>query len=215
MSWSWEYVGEILPTLLVAMWLTFLVTVCASAIAGVAGLGWSLVNRSRRRDVRALSRFVMNFIRGTPSLVQAYVVYYVLPDYGVLLSATLTGIIVLGIHYAAYAAEIYRSGIEAVPRGQWEAARALGLTPARTMVRIVLPPAVRSSVPPLANLLIAMYKETAVLFVIGVPILLYAAQIEAFASFRFLESYTLAGILYLIVSYPSALVLRRFETSHD
>ncbi|MEN3284555.1 MAG: polar amino acid transport system permease protein [Solirubrobacteraceae bacterium] len=157
----------------------------------------------------------MNFVRGTPTLVQAFVVYYVLPDYGILLSATLTGVIVLGVHYAAYSAEVYRSGIDAVPRGQWEAAKALGLTPARTMARIVLPPAVRTSVPPLVNLVIAMYKETAVLFVIGIPILLYVGQTEANQSFRYLESYTLVGVLYLLVSYPSVLILRRFEASND
>lgn len=214
-SWSWEYALQILPTLLEALWLTSVITASASAIAGVLGLLWALANRSRHRAVRAPGRCVMNFVRGTPTLVQAFVVYYVLPDYGILLSATLTGVIVLGVHYAAYSAEVYRSGIDAVPRGQWEAAKALGLTPARTMARIVLPPAVRTSVPPLVNLVIAMYKETAVLFVIGIPILLYVGQTEANQSFRYLESYTLVGVLYLLVSYPSVLILRRFEASND
>jgi polar amino acid transport system permease protein len=121
---------------------------------------------------------------------------------------------VLGIHYSMYAAEAYRAGIEAVPRGQWEAARALHLSPAWTWRSVILPQSVRRSIPPLGSYLIAMYKETALLFAIGLPVLLAEAKIVGTSSFRLLEPLTLAGFMYLLISYPSSLLLRRWEKTH-
>lgn len=213
-AWDWDYAFEILPDLLAGLLLTAGVTLAASALALSLGLGWALIGFSGPRFVRAPLRLLLEFLRGTPLLIQLFFVFFVFPDFGILLSALATGILVLGVHYSAYTAEVYRGGIAAAARGQWEAAVALNLSPARVWRKIILPPAIRRSAPALANYVIALYKETALLFVIGLPVLLLEARTAGTESFRFLEAYTIAGLLYLVVSYPSSILLRRFESSN-
>ena len=127
------------------------------------------------------------------------------------MSALLTGIIVIGINYSAYTAEVYRSGIEGIAVGQWEAAMALNLPRGRTWTRIVLPQAVRRVVPMLGNYLIQMFKDSAILSAITVYELMSVARAIGQSEFRYIEPFTIAAILFLIVSVPCTLVLRRLE----
>jgi polar amino acid transport system permease protein len=214
MIWDWEYTFEILPALLEALLLTVQVTLLASAGAFCLGIPLVLLRRFPSRLVRAPARLVAEFVRGTPLIVQVFFAFYVLPRYGVSASAFVVGTIALAVHYSVYASEAYRAGIESIARGHWEAARALHLSRVRTWRTVVLPLAIRRSVPPLAGYAIAMYKDTAALFVIGVPILLAAAKTEGTATYRFLEPYTIAGLFYLAVSYVSAVLLRRLERKY-
>jgi polar amino acid transport system permease protein len=153
-------------------------------------------------------------VRATPLLVQLFFLYFGLPVFGISLSALLTGIIGIGLNYSAYTAEVYRAGIEGVPRGQWEAARALNFSHGQTWVRIILPQAVRKVIPALGNYLIAMFKDTPLLASISVLEMLEQAQIVGSENFRYLEPMTEVGLLFILVSYPASLLVRRLEVRY-
>lgn len=137
--WDNQFALEIFPKLLDAFWLTIRLTIVGMAIALVLGLFVAVIRYPRIPVVSQLFDFYVLFVRGTPLLVQIFAVYFILPEYGITLSNFTAGVLVLGINYSAYTAEVYRAGIEALPKGQWEAATALNLSRARTWSRIVLP----------------------------------------------------------------------------
>ncbi len=211
MTWDWSFAWGILPDLLEGLAVTVQITLIGSAIALVLGLVIAVVRHSKLPVISALVGGLVQFIRGTPLLVQAFFLFYVFPSYGLTLPALTTGIIAIGIHYSAYAAEAYRAGIESVPRGQWEAATALSLSPRRRWTGVVLPQAIRAVIPSLGNYVIAMFKDSAILAAITVVEVLNTAQAIGSDSFRYLEPLTLAGLLYLLVSYPAAKLIRRLE----
>jgi polar amino acid transport system permease protein len=153
----------------------------------------------------------VEFLRGTPFLVQLYFLFYVFPSYGLTFSALVTGIVGLGLYYSAYTAEIFRAGIEDIPPGQWEACLVLGLPLRRVWTGIILPQAVRTVIPVFGNYVIVMFKETALLSAITVTEVLAQANNVGYLQFRFTEPLTLAGILYLLVSYPAARGVRLLE----
>ncbi len=156
----------------------------------------------------------MQFIRGTPLLVQLYVIFYVLPDIGIRLPALVAGVIGIGLHYATYTAEVYRGGIEAVPRGQWEAARATNLTIRQTWLHVVLPQAVPPMIPALANYLIAMFKETPLLSAITVLELMNQAKSVANSSYRYIEPMTMVGVFFLVISLISVALISLLEARY-
>lgn len=168
MEWDWNFVWQIMPTLIQGVKITILATLFGSVLAAVVGLAIALLRRSSSRAVARTTAFVAEFIRGTPLLVQLYVIFYVLPDIGILLPPLLAGVIGLGLHYGTYTAEVYRAGIDNVPRGQWEAAKACNLTARQTWIRVILPQALPPMIPALANYFIAMFKETPLLSAITV-----------------------------------------------
>ena len=211
MTWDWSFAWGILPELLEGLAVTVQITLIGSAIAMVLGLVIAVVRHSKLPVISALVGGLVQFIRGTPLLVQAFFLFYVFPSYGLTLPALTTGIIAIGIHYSAYAAEAYRAGIESVPRGQWEAATALSLSPRRRWTGVVLPQAIRAVIPSLGNYVIAMFKDSAILAAITVVEVLNTAQAIGSDSFRYLEPLTLAALLYLLVSYPAAKLIRRLE----
>ncbi|ERB51736.1 hypothetical protein N806_11130 [Rhodococcus sp. P27] len=157
--------------------------------------------------MRVPLRWITEFIRLTPLVVQLLFVYYLLPQF----SALQIGIAVLGVHYSTYMAEVYRAGIEAVPAGQWEAARALSLPTTRTWRAVVLPQAVRATLPALGNYAISMFKDTPFLFAITVVELVTAAQQYGARTFQYLEPITMAGMIFLLASYPTSVLIRQVE----
>ena len=211
MTWDWSFAWGILPDLLEGLAVTVQITLIGSAIALVLGLVIAVVRHSKLPVISALVGGLVQFIRGTPLLVQAFFLFFVFPSYGLTLPALATGIIAIGVHYSAYAAEAYRAGIESVPRGQWEAATALSLSPRRRWTVVVLPQAIRAVIPSLGNYVIAMFKDSAILAAITVVEVLNTAQAIGSDSFRYLEPLTLAALLYLLVSYPAAKLIRRLE----
>ncbi|MBY4612835.1 ectoine/hydroxyectoine ABC transporter permease subunit EhuD [Rhizobium redzepovicii] len=211
MEWDWDFVWQIMPTLLEGFKITILATILGAAVAMAAGLGLAI---ARRSPVAAISRtvgFVSEFIRGTPLLVQLYFIFYVLPDIGIRLSPLTAGVIGMGIHYATYTAEVYRAGIENVPRGQWEAARATNLTTRQAWIHVVLPQAIPPMIPALANYFIAMFKETPLLSAITVLELMNQAKSIANSNYRYIEPMTLVGVFFLIISLISVVGLRWLE----
>jgi polar amino acid transport system permease protein len=211
MDWDWAFVREILPTLLEGVKLTILATLLGSVVAAVMGLAFALLRRSPNRLVARITSFFVEFVRGTPLLVQLYFLFYVLPDLGILLAPLVAGVIGLGLHYGTYMAEVYRAGIENVPRGQWEAAKACNLTGAQTWIHVILPQALPPMIPACANYFVAMFKETPLLSAITVLELMNQARSVANFNYRYLEPMTLVGVFFLIISLISVVALRMLE----
>ncbi|WP_063581228.1 ectoine/hydroxyectoine ABC transporter permease subunit EhuD [Achromobacter ruhlandii] len=208
---DWSFALEILPTLGSALVITIQATLLGMLVAVTLGLALALLRRSRLALLSLPTAFVIEFVRSTPLLVQMYFLFYVLPLTGVQMSPLATGIVALGLHYATYCAEVYRAGIEAVPRGQLEAARALNMSPWRTAVGVVLPQAIPPVVPALGNYLVAMFKDTPLLSAITVVELLQQSKMIGSATFRYTEPLTLVGVLFLALSLIAAWGVRGLE----
>jgi polar amino acid transport system permease protein len=208
---DWQFAAQILPELLRASLTTIGITLLAFAIALVCGLALAMMRRARSRWVSWSAASVIEFIRSTPLLIQLYFLFYVMPDYGLTLSAFTTGVLGIALHYSCYVAEVYRAGLNAVPRGQWEAAKALSLSPWHAYRDIVLPQAIRPVLPALGNYLIAMFKDTPVLSAITVVELMLQAKNIGSQTFRYIEPITMAGLFFLVVSLSVALLVRRLE----
>lgn len=210
--WSWEYSLKILPELLSALRMTIAATAGGFALACIGGLLLALAVRSHRKPLALAAKVLTEFVRNTPLLVQIFFLYYSLPLMtDISLSAFTVGMIGLGLHYSTYLSEVYRSGIEAIPKGQWEAATALNFSKARTWFSIVLPQAIPPIVPVMGNYLIVMFKETPILSAITLVELLLTAKNIASVSYRVFEPYTMVGILFLLISFPASLLVRRLE----
>jgi polar amino acid transport system permease protein len=208
--WDWGFAVSILPDLGRGLLLTLQATVLGSLVAFSLGLVLALLLRGPR-VVRWPVRGFVELVRSTPLLVQILFLYFVLPDFGIVLSTLQVGVLALGVHYATYTADIYRAGIDAVPVGQWEAARALSLPRTRTWTGVILPQAVPRVLPALGNYVISMFKETPLLIGISVLEIVGQAREVGGGTFRYVEAYTLAGLLFLALSYPAALLVRRLE----
>ncbi|MPZ21273.1 MAG: ectoine/hydroxyectoine ABC transporter permease subunit EhuD [Luteitalea sp.] len=210
-DWDWAFAAAILPQLVAAMQVTIAATLLGFSVALVGGLLLAVLRRSRRRPLSWTSTAIVEFVRSTPLLIQIYFLFYVMPELGVKLTPFVTGVVALGIHYSSYLSEVYRAGIDAVPRGQWEAAAALDLDRRRTFIRIILPQAIPPVVPALGNYLVAMFKDTPMLSTITVLELLYTARDIGAETFRYLEPLTLVGALFLVVSLVAASGIRLVE----
>ncbi|OON76986.1 ectoine/hydroxyectoine ABC transporter permease subunit EhuD [Streptomyces tsukubensis] len=206
-EWDWGAVQDSLPLLLDGFRTTLLATVLGILVAAVLGLIAAMAGRAPTRWVSVPVRALMEFIRSTPLLVQlagAYAVFNTVDPLTI-------GITVLGIHYASYLSEVYRAGIDGVPKGQWEACRALSLSPRRTWQAVILPQAVRNVLPALGNYAIAMFKETPFLAVITVMEMVAEARQFGAEHFAYAETFTLAGLIFLVASYPTSLLMRKLE----
>jgi polar amino acid transport system permease protein len=180
-------------------------------VALALGLVIAVVRRAKVPVLDQVLWAVVEFIRSTPLLVQVFFLYFALPRFGITLSALTVGVIGLGVHYATYTSEVYRAGIDAVPRGQWEAATALSLSPGRTWTGVILPQAIPRVLPALGNYVISMFKEVPLLLAISVIEVVNKAKELGSATFRFTEPYTIAGLLFLVLSYPASILIRRLE----
>ena len=212
MIFSWAFALKILPLLARGAVVTVEATVVGFALAIALGLLLALARRANRRLIAWPVAGFIEFVRSTPLLVQLYFLYFVLPDYGIALPAFTTGVVALGVHYACYTSEVYRAGLESVPKGQWDAAVALNLTRFQTYRYIVLPQMLPPIVAPLGNYLIAMFKETPLLSAITVMELLMTAKIIGSESFRYMEPITIVGALFLIMSLCSSALIRKVES---
>ncbi|MEQ4208296.1 ectoine/hydroxyectoine ABC transporter permease subunit EhuD [Actinopolymorpha sp. B17G11] len=211
MNWDWGFVAENLPLLLDGLKITVFATILGSLVALVVGLVLALLRRSNVRAVQLSATAVVEFIRSTPLLVQLYFLFFVLPALGLTLPALATGVIGLGLHYAAYMSEVYRAGIDGVPRGQWEACTALSLPRRKVWADVILPQAIPRVLPALGNYIIAMFKDTPLLSAITVGEMLLAAKTVGSETFRYLEPITMVGLLFLVVSILAAVPLRVLE----
>lgn len=211
LDWRWDFTWEILPRLLAATGNTLLAAGLGYAIAVVLGLAFALAQRTPFHVLTVVVREAVEFIRSTPLVLQIFFVFYVGPQFGIRLSPWTAGMIAIGLHYAAYLSEVYRGGLESVPKGQWEAAKSLNLSTARTYFRVILPQALPPSLAGMGNYLVGIFKDTPMLSVIGVAELMHTANAIGSETYRFLEPFTLVGIIFLLISLPTAAAIRLFE----
>ncbi|MEU2283258.1 ectoine/hydroxyectoine ABC transporter permease subunit EhuD [Streptomyces sp. NPDC013178] len=211
MTWDWSAVGDFMPLFWDGLWVTLQALALGSLISFTLGLVWALLMRVPTRWVQWPVGIVTEFVRDTPLLVQLFFLFYVLPEWGLTLSAMTTGVLAIGLHYSTYTMQVYRAGIDAVPPGQWEAATALNLSRSRTWRAVILPQAVRRVVPALGNYVIAMLKDTPMLMTITVLDLLGRARLFSQEHFQFTEPVTVIGVAFIVISYLASLLLRTLE----
>ena len=175
------------------------------------GFGLALLRRSQQLLLRGVARLYISFFRGTPLLVQLFVIYYGLPELGVQLDPLPAALIGFSLNMAAYTAEIIRSAIGAIDRGQWEAAASIGMTPLQTLRRAILPQALRIALPPLGNSFIALVKDTSLAATIQVPELFRQAQLITARTFEIFSLYFAAALLYWILASLLSTLQERLE----
>ena len=210
-EWRWDFAIEILPSMLWATLNTILAAGIGYAIAAVVGLLFLLGQRTPIKIVNMINREIVEFIRSTPLLIQLFFVYFVLPQFGITLSAWVCGMITIGLHFGTYLSEVYRGALEGVPKTQWEACRALNFSTFYTYKRIVLPQAFPIAIPGMGNYLVGIFKDTPLLSTIGVAELFHAATAVGGYHYRYLEPYTIVGIIFLTLSIPAAIWIRKIE----
>ena len=212
-EWRWEFTFEILPQMLWATLNTFMAAGLGYAIAAVVGLLFMLGQRTSYKFINIPTREIVEFIRSTPLLVQLFFVYFVAPQFGLTLSAWVSAMFTIGLHYGTYLSEVYRGALEGVPKTQWEACRALNFSTSYTYKRIVLPQAFPIAIPGMGNYLVGIFKDTPLLATIGVAELFFTANALGAYTYRYLEPYTLVGIIFLVISVPTAMGIRRLEAA--
>jgi len=210
-DWRWGFAWEILPRLLEATLNTIMAAGFGYLIAIVLGLTFAMGQRTKIKLVTVIFRETVEFIRSTPLVLQIFFVFYVGPQFGIMLSPWTAGMIAIGLHYGAYLSEVYRAGIESVPKGQWEAAISLSLSRTRTYTRIIIPQAIPPAFAGMGNYLVGIFKDTPMLSVIGVAELMHAANSIGSESYRYLEPFTLVGIIFLLISLPTAGLIKISE----
>ncbi len=209
--WDWGYTFEILPILAWASIVTIEATILGFVLAAIFGLVLAILRMSRSNWISLPTAGFIEFIRSTPLLIQIFFIYFVFPEFGVSLSAMTAGVLAIGLHYATYCSEVYRSGLANIPRGQWEASTALNLSAYRTFSDVIIPQAIPPIVPALGNYLVALFKETPLLSAIAVLELMQTAKILGSENFRYTEPITLVGLFFLVFSLVTAALIRQFE----
>ena len=210
-EWRWDFAIEILPQMLWATLNTILAAGIGYAIAAIVGLLFLLGQRTPIKIVNMINREIVEFIRSTPLLIQLFFVYFVLPQFGITLSAWVCGMITIGLHFGTYLSEVYRGALEGVPKTQWEACRALNFSTFYTYRKIVLPQAFPIAIPGMGNYLVGIFKDTPLLSTIGVAELFHAATAVGGYHYRYLEPYTIVGLIFLTLSIPAAMWIRKLE----
>ena len=210
-EWRWDFAIEILPSMLWATLNTILAAGIGYAIAAIVGLLFLLGQRTPIKIVNIINREIVEFIRSTHLLIQLFFVYFVLPQFGITLSAWVCGMITIGLHFGTYLSEVYRGALEGVPKTQWEACRALNFSTFYTYRKIVLPQAFPIAIPGMGNYLVGIFKDTPLLSTIGVAELFHAATAVGGYHYRYLEPYTIVGIIFLTLSIPAAIWIRKIE----
>ena len=214
----WEWWPEIFPVLLRATGMTVQVMIGALIVALILGLAVALMRISKFKLLRYPALFYTDVMRGTPALVQIFIIYFGLSDLGIEFDPVSAAIIGLGMNGAAYVGEIYRAGIEAIHRGQVEAALSLGMTPVRTMRYIILTQALRLMLPPLCNYAILLVKDTAIISTIAAPEIMFEARRLVQATFMYSISgqiYLLCAGFYLALTLPLSQVAKRLEKAKE
>lgn len=210
----WEWAPEVFPFLIKASVVTLQVTAGSLALALVLGIFVAVARISSFKSLSYPALIYTDVMRGTPALVQLFIIYFGLSDLGLEFDPISAAIIGLGLNGAAYVGEIYRAGIVAIHRGQIEAALSLGMTPVRAMRYIILPQAVRIVLPPLTNYAILLVKDTAIISTIAAPEVMFEARRIVQATFMHSVSgqiYLMAAFIYMAITLPMSYVAKRME----
>lgn len=203
--------GVYLPLLLKGAGMTVLISVVAMALAMVFGEAVTLTRLMGGRLLKSLAVAYVETMRGTPLLLQLYIIYYGLPNIGINLNAFTAAVLGLGLNYAAYESEIYRAGLESVPKGQRDAALSLGMTRWMIYRRILIPQARREVLPPVTNDFISLFKDSSLVSIIAIVELTKSYNMLAVSSMKILELGLLTAALYLMMSLPLSIISTRLE----
>ncbi|KQM37534.1 MULTISPECIES: amino acid ABC transporter permease [Microbacterium] len=203
------------PMVLAGITGTIPLSLASFAIGLVIALAMALLRLSRNAVLSGVARFYISIIRGTPLLVQLFVIFYGLPSLGLTIDPFPAAVIAFSLNVGGYAAEVIRAAILSVPRGQWEAAHTVGLSPRKTLTRIILPQAARVSVPPLSNTFISLVKDSSLASLILVTELFRQAQAIAAFSYEFMAVYLEAALIYwlfcLVLSFGQNALEKRLD----
>jgi His/Glu/Gln/Arg/opine family amino acid ABC transporter permease subunit len=206
-----EVTRQYLGVLLQGLELTVILAVVVLLLSLVLAIPVAVARMSRNPFVRIPIDAYVELMRTTPLILQLIYIYYVLPGFGIKLNPLTAGILGLTLHYTAYIGEVYRSGIDAVSRGQHHAAAALGMTNLLAFRRIILPQALRIVTPALGNYFITIFKDTALTSVMTVQELMFTGEIISARTYQYFPIYTLVLLIYFGIGYPSALFVRYLE----
>ncbi len=199
------------PQIAAAMWVTVQLTVWSFLLAVVLGLLLAVGKLSRVTAVRWACSAYIEVARGIPALAVLFLLYFGLVPVGIVLDAFTAGVVGLGMSAAGYIAEVFRTGIQAIHKGQREAALATGMTPLMSFRHIILPQAMRIILPPMLNMLIILLKDTSICSLISTPELMLRAKDLAMMSFLPMHLFLLAGLLYFLMSWPLSILTRHVE----
>lgn len=197
--------------LLKGAYYTLLITIISMFFGLILGLLIAIMRVKGDVITRNIARFYVSIIRGTPPLVQIFIIYYGLSDYGLQLSPIPASCIALSINIAAYIAEAFRGALQSVPKGQAEAAVASGMTESQAMRRIIIPQAIRYAIPPIGNTFVGMLKETSLVSAIAVTELMRAAQLLISQYYVYMPFYITIAIMYWIMSTLFTFILGKVE----
>ena len=181
------------------------------SIALVIGMALALARIARLAWVRIPAVLFVELIRGSPLILQLFYIYYVFPLLGLRLAPIEAGLLGLGINYGAYLSEVFRAGIAAVQKGQWEAAGALGFSRSQVMRLVVLPQAIRIVIPPIGNYFVSLFKDTALVSTISIAELMFTGQLIASDTFKYMRIYSVVFLIYVLISAPASLGVRWLE----
>jgi cystine transport system permease protein len=212
----WQlFLDSLGPIALAGVTVTVPLALLSFALGLVLAILVALMRISVNPIVSGIARFYISVIRGTPMLVQLFVIFYGLPSIGVTLDPWPSAVIALSLNVGGYAAEVVRAAILSVPKGQWEAAYTVGMNRTRTLTRVILPQAARVSVPPLSNTFISLVKDTSLASLILVTELFKVAQQIAAATLEFMVVYLAAALVYwvicLVLSFGQSALERRLD----
>ena len=212
----WDvFLSSVGPIALAGVVATIPLALLSFAIGLALALGAALMRISEHRILSVIARVYISIIRGTPLLVQLFVIFYGLPSVGVVVDPWPSAVIALSLNVGGYAAEVIRAAILSVPKGQWEAAYTVGMGRSRTLTRVILPQAARVSVPPLSNTFISLVKDTSLTSLILVTELFRVAQQIAAFNYKFMIVYLTAALVYwvfcLVLSGGQNLLERRLD----
>lgn len=212
-----SFLNKWMPFILGGVPMTILVSVVSIVFAVVFAMIGALGRLSSVAPIYAVATLYVSLVRGTPLIVQILFVYSALPQFGIVLEPFVAGVFALSFNYGAYMTEVFRAGIQAVPRGQTEAAQALGMPGRNIMQRIVMPQAIRIVIPAIGNEFIAMTKDSSLVSYVTLQELLYRARTVGSANFRSLETLLVAALMYwlitIVLSYFQARLERRMAES--
>lgn len=208
---DFQLIMDSIPILLQGAWITITVTIISMALGLILGMIAALAKLSKLKIVSWLANQYIDIVRGTPLLVQLFLIYYGLPQIGITIDPFPSAVLGLGINTGAYVAEVIRSGIQAVDKGQREAAFALGMNPVQTMRLIILPQAFKIIIPPLGNQFILLIKDSSLVSTITLVELTRTAQRIISTTYKPIELYLLAALMYYIISLLATKLLNKLE----
>lgn len=211
MNFDWQLAQDSVVPLLLGVRITVLFTIMVMFISLVAAVPVALARLSKYRLIRWVAMIYVNVFRATPLLIQLIYIYYALPAFGIRLSPFVAGLVGLSLHYIPFIAEVYRSGIQAIPKGQRDAAQALGLSRWMINRKVIFPQAFKIVIPALGNYFVSLVKDTSLLSVLTVTELVFAGELIAARTYDYFTEYTLVFIFYLALGSLAILAVQLVE----